>query len=163
MARSSPARPSFVSEIRQPITEKGLTAGRLLVNPPKEAEPREILLLLFVAYLSALAAVTLAPGYGVAYNNRGNAHFQLGRYDDALKDYQRATQLLPANAIPYNGRAQVQELLGRHGPMRSGRPTDPHILTALNQPTFVISGAQNWVQQLIRSMDVNLVGRSSCT
>jgi len=44
------------------------------------------------------------------------------------------------------------------GPMRSGRPTDPHILTALNQPTFVISGAQTWVQQLIRSMDVNLVG-----
>jgi hypothetical protein len=44
------------------------------------------------------------------------------------------------------------------GPMRSGRPTDPHILTALNRPTFVISGAQGWVQQLIRSMDVNLIG-----
>ncbi len=44
------------------------------------------------------------------------------------------------------------------GPMRSGRPTDPHILTALNQPTFAISGAQTWVQQLIRSMDVNLIG-----
>jgi hypothetical protein len=44
------------------------------------------------------------------------------------------------------------------GPMRSGRPTDPHLLTALNQPTFVISGAQGWVQQLIRSMDVNLIG-----
>jgi hypothetical protein len=44
------------------------------------------------------------------------------------------------------------------GPMRSGRPTDPHILTALNEPTFVISGAQTWVQALIRSMDVNLIG-----
>ncbi len=44
------------------------------------------------------------------------------------------------------------------GPMRSGRPTDPHILTALNQPTFAISGAQTWVQQLIRSMDVYLIG-----
>jgi hypothetical protein len=44
------------------------------------------------------------------------------------------------------------------GPMRSGRPTDPHILTALNQPTFAISGAQSWVQGLIRSMDVHLIG-----
>jgi hypothetical protein len=44
------------------------------------------------------------------------------------------------------------------GPMRSGRPTDPHLLTALNEPTFAISGAQNWVQALIRSMDVNLIG-----
>jgi len=44
------------------------------------------------------------------------------------------------------------------GPMRSGRPTDPHILTALNQPTFAISGAQNWVQGLIVSMDVHLIG-----
>ncbi len=44
------------------------------------------------------------------------------------------------------------------GPMRSGRPTDPHILTALNEPTFAISGAQTWVQALIRSMDVHLIG-----
>ena len=44
------------------------------------------------------------------------------------------------------------------GPMRSGRPTDPHLLTALNEPTFAISGAQGWVQQLIRSMDVYLIG-----
>ncbi len=44
------------------------------------------------------------------------------------------------------------------GPMRSGRPTDPTLLTALNEPTFVISGAQAWVQQRIRSMDVHLIG-----
>lgn len=44
------------------------------------------------------------------------------------------------------------------GPMRSGRPTDPHLLTALNEPTFAISGAQGWVQGLITSMDVHLIG-----
>lgn len=44
------------------------------------------------------------------------------------------------------------------GPMRSGRPTDPTLLVAMNEPTFVISGAQNWVQQLIRSKGVNLIG-----
>ena len=44
------------------------------------------------------------------------------------------------------------------GPMRSGRPTDPSLLVAFNEPTFAISGAQDWVQQLIRSKDVHLIG-----
>jgi len=43
------------------------------------------------------------------------------------------------------------------GPMRSGRPTDSTLLTALNQPTFAISGAQGWVQEMIRSKDINLL------
>ena len=43
------------------------------------------------------------------------------------------------------------------GPMRSGRPTDATLLAALNQPTFAISGAQGWVQNLIVSMDINLL------
>lgn len=43
------------------------------------------------------------------------------------------------------------------GPNRSGRPTDAAILAALNEPTFVISGAQAWVQNLIRSKNVNLI------
>lgn len=46
------------------------------------------------------------------------------------------------------------------GPMRSGRPTDPTLLRALNEPTFAISGAQSWVQSLIVSKDVNLLGES---
>jgi hypothetical protein len=43
------------------------------------------------------------------------------------------------------------------GPMRSGRPTDSTLLTALNKPTFAISGAQGWVQEMIRSKDINLL------
>lgn len=46
------------------------------------------------------------------------------------------------------------------GPMRSGRPTDPTLLRALNEPTFAISGAQSWVQNLIVSKDVKLLGES---
>lgn len=44
------------------------------------------------------------------------------------------------------------------GPMRSGRPTDAQILAAFNEPTFSISGAQAWVQSLIRSKDIFLTG-----
>lgn len=47
------------------------------------------------------------------------------------------------------------------GPMRSGRPTDPTLLAAFNEPTFSISGAQNWVQSLIRSKDIYLTGEVS--
>ncbi len=43
------------------------------------------------------------------------------------------------------------------GPMRSGRPTDASLLSAFNEPTFAISGAQAWVQNLIRSKDINLI------
>jgi hypothetical protein len=44
------------------------------------------------------------------------------------------------------------------GPMRSGRPTDAHLLPAFGEPTFSISGAQPWVQSLIRSQGINLTG-----
>ena len=43
------------------------------------------------------------------------------------------------------------------GPNRSGRPTDAAILAGFEEPTFVISGAQAWVQSLIRSKGVNLI------
>jgi hypothetical protein len=44
------------------------------------------------------------------------------------------------------------------GPMRSGRPTDAHLLPAFGEPTFSISGAQPWVQSLIRGQGINLIG-----
>lgn len=47
------------------------------------------------------------------------------------------------------------------GPNRSGRPTDGELLAAFPEPTFVISGAQAWVQNLIRSKDVNLIKETS--
>ena len=47
------------------------------------------------------------------------------------------------------------------GPTRSGRPTDPTLLQAFNEPTFFISGAQPWVQRLIAGKGVNLLGESS--
>jgi len=43
------------------------------------------------------------------------------------------------------------------GPMRSGRPTDPTLLLSLGA-TFVISGAQDWVQGVIRNYGVPFLG-----
>lgn len=47
------------------------------------------------------------------------------------------------------------------GPMRSGRPTDASLLPAFGEPTFSISGAQPWVQSLIRGNGINLTGEVS--
>ena len=40
-----PAAAAFdLATVRQPLLEKGLTAGRLLVDPPEDPTPQEILL-----------------------------------------------------------------------------------------------------------------------
>ena len=44
------------------------------------------------------------------------------------------------------------------GPMRSGRPTDQTLLAFFNEPSFAISGAQSWVQNMIRSVGIHLIG-----
>ena len=46
------------------------------------------------------------------------------------------------------------------GPVRSGRPTDATLLQALNEPTFAISGAQDWVYDVFSSRDVRLIGQN---
>jgi hypothetical protein len=47
------------------------------------------------------------------------------------------------------------------GPNRSGRPTDAAILAAFPEPTFVLSGAQAWVQNLITSKGINMIKETS--
>lgn len=43
------------------------------------------------------------------------------------------------------------------GPNRSGRPTDASLLPAFNHPTFTISGAQGWVQNMITSNGIPMI------
>lgn len=43
------------------------------------------------------------------------------------------------------------------GPNRSGRPTDAALLAAFPEPTFTISGAQGWVQNMITGSGINLI------
>jgi hypothetical protein len=45
------------------------------------------------------------------------------------------------------------------GPIRSGRPTDPTLIRPL-EATFQISGAQGWVQSLIRARGVDFMGET---
>lgn len=43
------------------------------------------------------------------------------------------------------------------GPNRSGRPTDASLVGAFNTPTFVISGGQDWVQNMIIGNEINMI------
>lgn len=47
------------------------------------------------------------------------------------------------------------------GPNRSARPTDSEVLAALNEPTFVFSGGQAWVQNLIARRNINTIKEGS--
>lgn len=47
------------------------------------------------------------------------------------------------------------------GPNRSARPTDAALLPAFNEPTFVFSGAQAWVQNLIKGAGINMIKEGS--
>lgn len=51
---------------------------------------------------------------------------------------------------------------GYVGPIRSGRPTDPSMLKAMNA-TFTISGGQPWVIDYIVGRDINLIGEVAGT
>ncbi len=45
------------------------------------------------------------------------------------------------------------------GPVRSGRPTDATLLHALGEPTFAISGAQEWIYGVLTARDLHLLGQ----
>ncbi|MDZ7814749.1 MAG: tetratricopeptide repeat protein [Planctomycetota bacterium] len=68
-------------------------------------------------YYTAIAhfsnAIENTPS-SAAYLNRGNAKFELGRHEEAIKDYDEAIRLDPKYAAAYNNRGAANVKLGRH-------------------------------------------------
>ena len=54
----------------------------------------------------------LEPDFGLAYGERGHAHFALGRFDLAVADYSEAIELNAAVAISYWSRGLAYRELG---------------------------------------------------
>ena len=50
-----------------------------------------------------------------AFDNRGVAYKQKGRYERALQDYEEAIRLNPSNANAYNNRGTIHRLKGEYG------------------------------------------------
>lgn len=59
-------------------------------------------------------AIKLHPGYAVAYNSRGNAYADLGKYRMAIEEYSRAILLKPDYASAYVNRGDAYYGLGMY-------------------------------------------------
>ena len=58
-------------------------------------------------------AIHIDPDSAVAYNNRGNAYFQIGQQQRAIEDYNEAIRLYPGLAAPYIGRGTAYFQIGQ--------------------------------------------------
>lgn len=59
-------------------------------------------------------AITLQPDYAPAYNSRGNAYADLGKYQRAIKDYNQALRVKPDYVYAYINRGDVYYGLGQY-------------------------------------------------
>jgi tetratricopeptide (TPR) repeat protein len=59
-------------------------------------------------------AVEEEPWNPVFFTRRGQANFNLRKYDEALADFDRAVELNPAGAEAFHGRGQVRERQGHY-------------------------------------------------
>jgi hypothetical protein len=60
-------------------------------------------------------AIRLNPGFAKAYYNLGNGLMQKGDYNEALRCFETAARLEPANPVLVNQLMRTRELLGRPG------------------------------------------------
>ncbi len=79
------------------IAPEAMTKGVQLV---REGKPQE-------------AIVELNKGLADGYNNRGEAYQIAGRWNEAIADYNKATELNPNDSRPYLGRANFYTQLGK--------------------------------------------------
>ena len=61
---------------------------------------------------SASAAIAADPGQASLYKQRGNAYYCLGKYQEAMIDYNTAIVLDPVYADGYNNRGNIYNVFG---------------------------------------------------
>jgi len=61
-----------------------------------------------------IKATQLEPGNAGAYNNLGAAYFKLGKYDNAIINYQKTITLNPMQNSAWIGLSMSEEFLGKH-------------------------------------------------
>ena len=81
-------------------------------------------------------AIHLMPDFAEAFNNRGNAKADSGKYAAAITDYDKATHLRPDFAKAFNNRGASKAALKQYGAAIADCDTairlDPDLVTAFN-------------------------------
>jgi tetratricopeptide (TPR) repeat protein len=80
------------------LTMRDLLAKSRRVLLFDRLEDYEVAISMLTEYLSR------EPQNGIAYNNRGPAHAEIGQGDEALRDFARAMECSPADPMPYMNR-----------------------------------------------------------
>jgi tetratricopeptide (TPR) repeat protein len=57
-------------------------------------------------------AIRCVPGLAAAYNNRGNAHLELGKLDDAIADFTAAIRIDHSDGLAHFNRGRAYEKKG---------------------------------------------------
>ncbi len=58
--------------------------------------------------------IALAPQFAGTYYNRGGTHYELGKYQEAIEDFNQAITLAPQDAEAYMGRSFTHYRLGNY-------------------------------------------------
>lgn len=109
----SPKDKIKTEEKQAPPVYEGLTAAQwfkkavALWNGKKYTNPKRA-----VEYLTN--AINLKPDYDDAYYSRGFAYYDLGKYKNAINDYNKAIILHPNDAIAYNNRGKAYAKLRQY-------------------------------------------------
>jgi tetratricopeptide (TPR) repeat protein len=86
----------------------------------------------------------------IAFVNRGLSHWELGRYDEAIKDYRQALKINLSNAVAYRS---IGELLLKKGEprkavyyLRKAVKLDPNYCAALTSLGIAYYQLEQWVK-----------------
>ena len=73
-----------------------------------------LLIVMVLLFAAGCATVQTELNDANAYNNRGNAYFIEGQYDQAISDYNKALEINPRNANAYSNRGNVYYHKGQY-------------------------------------------------
>jgi tetratricopeptide (TPR) repeat protein len=107
-------------------------------------------------------AIELDPDYNEAYNSRGGMYKRLGKYEQAIADYNKAIELDPNYATAYNNRGSAYNHLGKYEQaitdLNRAIELNPNYVTAYNNRGFAYNSQGKYeraIADLNKAIELN--------